>query len=518
VSARASAVSWPARWSVLRWAVFVVACALALAVSVAGASGPWLALLGLGLLLAGLGIATLGSWRLGLTLLLVWLIFEDLPRKYLGNNMIIYFAKDVLAGLSYVAFLIAVRSGREQVVRMPFAGTFGLFLALGMVQALNPASPSLLYSALGLKLYFYYVPLFFLGYALPRSIVDVNRLLVVSAAIALTVGSLGIAQGIIGLHFLNPEHLAPELEALGREIRRSPSGSIVPRATSVFVSEGRQGSFMLLSFIIGVGASAMLLIRRHRAAPLTVTATVVALAAVALHGSRAGVLYAALTSVVMGTVLVVAWGAPGARRPLRRMLTFVMLGAVVLVGALAWRFPDAVAARWAFYQETISPWSPTSELAWRVWGYPAGNLRDAIAAPGVWLGHGIGTASIGAQYVWRVFGVPVPEHVVESGFGTLLLELGPLGPLLWIAWSLTLIGSGTRVLFRLRDTTLFPLALAIVWFAVLLLLPFTYGAMNAYQNFVYNAYFWLLVGVLFRLPALAAAEREPPPAAGAGHD
>jgi hypothetical protein len=54
-------------------------------------------------------------------------------------------------------------------------------------------------------------------------------------------------------------------------------------------------------------------------------------------------------------------------------------------------------------------------------------------------------------------------------------------------------------------------ALSIVWVGFLLLFPFTYGGLQPYQNFVLNAYFWLLTGVLFRLPAL----NNPNPAHGA---
>jgi hypothetical protein len=32
----------------------------------------------------------------------------------------------------------------------------------------------------------------------------------------------------------------------------------------------------------------------------------------------------------------------------------------------------------------------------------------------------------------------------------------------------------------------------------------TYGSLVAYQNYVSNAYLWLLVGILFRLPEIQA--------------
>jgi hypothetical protein len=38
-----------------------------------------------------------------------------------------------------------------------------------------------------------------------------------------------------------------------------------------------------------------------------------------------------------------------------------------------------------------------------------------------------------------------------------------------------------------------------------LFLPMTFTSMSSYQDFVLNAYVWLLLGVLFRLPKLALA-------------
>ena len=50
----------------------------------------------------------------------------------------------------------------------------------------------------------------------------------------------------------------------------------------------------------------------------------------------------------------------------------------------------------------------------------------------------------------------------------------------------------------------FPVAFSIVWFAFMLLLPMTFGGTSAYQNYINNAFLWLLVGILFRLPEIAA--------------
>src|SRR5271165_4041391 len=52
-------------------------------------------------------VAILNDWRRGLYFLVAWILFEDFVRKYLGNNMAIYFAKDVLAIILYISFFRA---------------------------------------------------------------------------------------------------------------------------------------------------------------------------------------------------------------------------------------------------------------------------------------------------------------------------------------------------------------------------------------------------------------------------
>jgi hypothetical protein len=122
-----------------------------------------------------------------------------------------------------------------------------------------------------------------------------------------------------------------------------------------------------------------------------------------------------------------------------------------------------------------------------------------------WLyGDGTGTASLGMQYVAKVLGQTPIGFWVENGWGTLILEMGILGPILWIIWTSSLLYFSWKIVRQLRGTIYFPVALSIFWFAFVLLVPFSYNGMAPYQNYVMNAYLWLLIGVLFRLPQLAA--------------
>src|SRR6266446_7233900 len=156
-------------------------------------------------------VGMLNSWRNGLYFFLAWLLFEDFARKYLGNNMAIYFAKDVLVAVVYLSFFIAYRRKEVTTFRPPFLVPLLLFVWFGVMQVFNPASPTFIYGLLGLKIYFYYIPLLFVGYALLNSEAELRRFFFVNMVLALVIVSLGIVQSVLGHTFLNPAVPAEEL-------------------------------------------------------------------------------------------------------------------------------------------------------------------------------------------------------------------------------------------------------------------------------------------------------------------
>jgi hypothetical protein len=166
-------------------------------------------------------------------------------------------------------------------------------------------------------------------------------------------------------------------------------------------------------------------------------------------------------------------------------------------------FPEELSSRLAIYSETLDPSNPTSELYSRSGSYPLQNFMLAFQYSQWPYGHGIGTASLGGQYVARIMHA-VPMRIgVESGYGQLILELGILGLLLWIALAATISLSAWSAAKNLRGSPWFPIAFAIFWYAFLLAVPISYYGFNSYEDFVMNAYFWLLLGILFRLRAVA---------------
>jgi hypothetical protein len=452
----------------------------------------------------------ISEWRSGVYLFIVWLLFEDLVRKYMGNNMTVYFAKDALVGITYLVFLKATRP-RVSFLPPALRWSLGLFVLLALVEVFNPNSPSLVYGALGLKLYLYYVPLIFVGYSLLRTELDLRRLLFISMGAAGIIALVGIAQSVIGLDFLNPKGGA-DINELGHLTRFTPSGVAVPRPPSVFVSDGRYAEYILLAFILGMGTVGYLLLRGKGGRKLVFPCMgLVALASV-MSGGRGCFVYVVATALLIPAGLL--WGAPNNSADTYRLFkairrTFICVALTLVLGATL--FPKEIGAPLSFYRETVLLDSQDSETINRTWDYPLANFLAAFSDREWVVGHGIGTASLGVQYVSHLLGQPAPQIGVESGYGTLVTESGIFGLILWLVWTIVFLFSAVKVMLRLRGKATFPIALAIVWFSFLLLFTFTWGSMVVYQNFVLNAYFWLLAGVLFRLPTL-----EPAPVAEPG--
>jgi hypothetical protein len=468
-----------------------------------------------GLAFAGcvVAIAILRNWRLGFYFFLVWLLFEDLVRKFLGNNMAIYFAKDVLAGLVYMSLFLDVRRGRTKLFRPPFLLFLMLFLWLGVLQVFNSNSPHILYGLMGFKIYFYYIPLMFVGYALIRTDEDLRKFLVVNGLLASVIAMIGVIQAIGGRSFLNPTTLAPELAELGNLDKVTPlTQQILSLPTSVFVSSGRFSLYLTLSAILTMGSAGYLLLHTKRSRKLMFTVFGIVGVATLFSGARGAVILAIISVSVLSVAFL--WGAPWRWQQAHRMVTAIRRSVIVAalgLTAITLIFPEQAGSRIAFYMETLLPTSSAYQLGNRSWEYPIYNLELAFTDPNWVLGNGIGTGSLGTQYVAKILGTRLKSVNVEEGFGLLIVEMGILAPFLWILWSGALLYYSWKVVRSLRETRFFPIAFAILWYAFLLLYVLTYGSLASFQNYISSMYLWLLTGVLFKLPSLLAHSPAPLP-------
>lgn len=490
-------------WLLALWMAWVVAD------WVASEQTKLLLLTAVGCVLLAVAFAILRNWRAGFYFFIVWLMFEDLIRKYLGNNMAIFFAKDCLAGLSYISLLLAIRRKQAKVFRPPFLLFLSLFFWLAVLQVFNPYSPSPFYGLLGLKVDFYYIPLMFLAYALIRNERDLHRFLLVFMVLAIVISGLGIIQGIVGPQFLNPPTLQLDIRELGSLEKMTPlTNQVFFLPCSVFVSNGRFGLFLILAVIVGLGTAGYFVLSSSKGWRIAYVGMAALAIAVVLSGSRGTLLFSLISVLAMSAAFI--WGAPwkwgrGRRlvKAIRRSLIFAGLG----LSAFMLIFPAAASSRLGFYSQTLFPSSSAYELGARSWTYPMTELAKAFSGRHWIVGNGTGTDTLGAQYVSQFLKEPMPNVAVEEGFGQLIAEMGIVAPLLWILWAAITLRACWKIASSLKGTRFFPIAIAIVWYVFLLLFAMSYMVLDAYQNYVNNAFLWLLIGILFRLPELLQEQR-----------
>jgi hypothetical protein len=446
-------------------------------------------------------VAILNDWRRGLYALVAWILFEDLVRKYLGNNMMIYFGKDLLALVVYLSYFRDRRERHGDKLRVPFRLALLLFVWFCVLQVFNPASTSIFYGILGMKVNFIYIPLLYIGYALFECEEDLHKFFSYLCVLFIVVASLGLAQSIIGPTFLNPSRIQEDIRDLSTLYRTSPiSGLTAYRPTSVFVSAGRFQDFLIMAWIISVGFGGYLLLRSRRGRTLTFTTVGVLATASLMSASRGVFMWNGATAVVLAAGFL--WGAPWREREVLRVLraiqrTALMAGCGIIL--LVTLFPKELGSRVAIYSETLLPNSPTSELVHRTQTYPLQQLDYAFSYPDWPYGYGLGTCTLGIQYVMRIMHAEPMRIGVESGYGNLLLETGIVGLLLWLFMSASIVACACKVIVRLKGTPWFPLSLAIGLYATILLFPMMFAGTSAYQDFVLNSGLWLMLGILFRL-------------------
>jgi len=489
---------------------FFLVLSLILAWQIAGriANDDWkpLAFLALGIAAFSIGLVIIRNWRLGFYFFIVWLLFEDFARKFLGNNLALFFGKDILALLTYVSLYLDARRTKQKLFHPPFLIPLLVFFWFAAIQVFNTNSPSVLYGFLGMKIYFFYVPLMYVGYSLIRSDEDLRKVLMLSAVLAGIISSLGIIQAIVGNSFLNPRVLAPELREMGDLDKVTPlTNQLFNLPTSVFVSAGRFSFYLEVVAILGMGTIGFLLLYTKRSRILAFLSFGLVCGAILFSGSRGAVVYSAIS--VLAIIAGFLWGAPWRWREahkLTKAIRRLVLGGALGLAFVLLLFPQTATPRLDFYTETLSPDSSAFQGRYRGWDYPIYNLKLAFTNPNWVWGNGTGIASLGTQYVAKILGTNPPDTWVEEGYGVLILEMGILAPFLWIFWTTAMLISMWRTLLKMRETRYFPLAFVIFWYALFLLVFLTFQGLATYQNYVGNAYLWLFVGIFYRLPDLLA--------------
>jgi hypothetical protein len=434
----------------------------------------------------------LRNWRASLGLLLVWLVLEDLLRKFAGNDLRIYFAKDFIFVVLLVGLLVDANL-RHWWTQSTGATRYLLYALVAW--ALIMSVPSLWVDPrlpfIGLRLDFMYAPLVAAGFAIGSRGSSMRWWLLFVASVGAGISLIGVIQATIGPTFLSPGTPTPGLIHL--ELFRGID-STVYRPTATFVDPGRFAAFAVVGFAVSLAAFVM---SRGGKRVLALTCAIANGAGIWVSGGRAG--------LVVGVLLVAftAMAGPLAEGRLAPGRALGMVASIVFAGVfLTALLPGVVGARFRWYSETLDPRSSLNEWSFRAEA-AIENTERGLRIGGLF-GQGTGTESLGKQYLTGDPNQLAGLYQVEGGYASIAVELGAVGVALWLAWSIGWTVRQWRSIKAGRGHR--PAAAAFVLFCWMLSFLFYWFVIGfaGFQNYVANAYFWLLSGVMFAVPFTAA--------------
>jgi hypothetical protein len=434
----------------------------------------------------------LRHWTVALGVLVVWLVLEDLFRKLAGNDIRLYFVKDAIFVVVIIAlFLDPANRRRWQDATGGTRYVLYALVAWALIMSVPAAAADWRVPLLGLRLDFMYAPLVVAGFALGSRRATLRASLLFAAGVAGAVSLIGIIQATIGPSFLAPGQETPGLVNL--ELFRSVGSTVVYRPTATFVDPGRFASLAVLGLAMSLAAFTLY---RGRRRMLAVGFAALNGGGVWVSGGRAG--------LVIGVMLVLFAAVAGplaeGRLAISRALVLIGVAAAASV-VLASLLPGVIGDRLEWYSQTLDPRSTTSEWTQRSEAY-AVNTRAGLEIGGLF-GRGTGTESLGKQYLSGDPDVTYGLYTVEGGYASLAVEWGIVGVSLWLAWSISWVARQWRAVNAARGHRSAAAGFVLLgWMLFFLFFGFV-GGLQGFQNYVANAYFWLLSGLMFALPLAA---------------
>ena len=369
---------------------------------------------------------------------------------------------------------------------------FGLLALVVVIQGFNPALPNHLVGLIGMKVWLFYIPLFFLGYHLARNRRHLFQVLGLMSLVAIVPAVIGLTEVV--LYYAG--HAQTVYDAYGAAADPATQhfttfvlshGCTLRRVPSTF-------SFFYQYYLFGASMVAISFAwwRGSKPAGKQLWAGGLLFVLVSLAAMFSGVRLAFLVIPVLVAVMILlamrsanrlSWGA-------------VAVGAacVCLLGGTA----AGVCGYAAHIGETTK--LETNDVTVR-------SVSEAVHK--TWLGLGAGSDSSQARYAFPNVQLQSPVgSVQEAWYVKAYLELGVFGLIIAVTLLGTILYRGVRVHLRVRDSRLKMVSAGI---GSLLGRVLLYCFKAQYLDIdPINIYFWLFAGILMGLPRLERQEaREP---------
>ncbi len=424
------------------------------------------------------------NWHRSVKLVFFLVVFEGAIRKWIlpQASDLIYFLKDFILLGAYLQYFFL----SKQKIKFPITNNWINILifssvGFGLFQAFNPSLGSIFIGILGLKAYFFYIPLIWMLPSMFQSEEDLIEFLRWHLLLAIPVGILGMVQ------YISPADSWINQYASGEVSEIAVTGGGAIRITSTFSYINSYQGYLIAVFGLLLP---FLFADQPRKWKI---ATIIEICLVAgnslMTGSRTPV-YA--EAFIAGGYLF--WLGIAQPSKILRWLDNLLIPMIAAAAAAFLGFRSAI--------DSFSERATTSK-----------DLSDRISsifrAPLVYAkikdldGYGIGATHSGAGALRSRLGLPIGEQIEvyhEAELGRVVLELGPLGFILWYALRISIAITLFLRFLQLKRPFLRNLALA-ACLTHLIQLP---GQVVFHHTF--SLYYWLLSSFIFVLPEVEALE------------
>ncbi len=435
-------------------------------------------------------VALLVSTRYAVTLTLVALylgLLEGPVKLASGGGAAASASRDVLILAVSLGALARLLARRERVRLPPLSGWVLAFVALVVVESFNPNTHGILKVLGGYRQQLEWLPFFFFGYLLMRSHERFRRYFLLLGVIALANGAVGIYQahlGPSGLASWGPGYreLAEGGGAKGQGGRTYRSEGVARVRPPALGSESGFGGTVAVIALPGLLAL-LLTARGRRRWLIALLCLLGALAGVATSASRTSVIGAVVA--VLGFVLL-AFHAGRVLRPLTVLAVVVGLALGVGLGISA----TEGAGVFSRFNSIATPGQAASA---------SGTKERTLAQIPSDIANepfGVGLASVAAATGFGgVNKVTIEEHSAsaESQYNSVVLELGVVGLLLWVALTVKLAALAVRRLRRVADMEI-RVDLAATFATLLALTVMGFSGPTTYTSPA-GPVFWFAVGI-----------------------
>jgi hypothetical protein len=442
-----------------------------------------------------ISILVLEDWTKGIYILFIWLVLEDSFRKYTGYVVVLYFIKDAILFLTYLAYFLNRLSQHKPLLnlRSPIVFAIGLLAMWGLLGSLYSGDSNWIISVIGLRMWFIYCPLVFLGVDFAQSNTRIQRLLklwIISAGI---IGLLGLLQVFFGNQFLNPTSVTYDAKLFLQ--KTGLSGLSITRPTSVFIDPGRYGKYTIMSLCLISGIFVDVWHKRRRWQRDTLLAGAclgLVLMMNFLSGARLAIVLTPIILLAFVVFLRLRTGTASKEKVTAHSSSFASSSFIIIVviGAL-WLLISNISPIYLngaldFYQ-TIGPYIG------KHYELHLDNFIFSIQHFGL-LGNGVGSTSLGINYF--------SDHIslsfegVETGFASLVIEFGVVGLILWIGIGLGTIQTTLKAARTLRNSSLYGLSVTAALLQMLFLFALFILGVAVYQDYLISSHLWFVTGLI----------------------